>query len=140
MIFKEYLFTEKLPILNKALDAYALRQKVIAKNIANATSVAYQPEEVKFEELFNKSKIALTGSITDNRHIPLGKKSDEEIYPEDKKSFIPEPEIYFSGDSHVNIDKEMAELAKNQIRFRYASKAAKSYFNDLQIAIRGLIR
>lgn len=95
---------------------------------------------VNLEELFNENKITITGSKSDDRHIPLGKKSENEIYPEQSKSYIPEPQIFFSGDSHVNIDKEMADLAINQIKFRYASKTVKSYFNDLQMAIRGVIR
>lgn len=137
MIYKQYLFKQRLPLLNKALDAYALRQKVIAKNIANATSIGYKPQEVKFEELLNAPDIVAKGKITNELHIPIGKKEVNEIELKAEEANVPEPEVYFSGESSVNIDKEMANLAKNQIRFRFASQIVKSYFQGLQSAITG---
>lgn len=123
--------------MNRAIDTYALRQTVISKNIANATSPHYRPEAVKFEEFFNEAQSVAKGTKTDERHISLGGKSPGEIEGEVQQAAVPKPEVYFSGDTHVNIDKEMSKLAENQIRFRYISKTLKSYFQGLNNAITG---
>lgn len=140
MIFKELIFKDRLPLLNRALDAYALRQRTIAKNIANATSVNYRPESVKFEELFHQPEVAASGSVTSEQHIPIGVKNRDDLEAEIEPTPVPKPEIYFSGESHVNIDKEMADLAQNQIKFRFASRTIKNYFTTLQNAITGMSR
>ena len=48
--------------MNKALDAYALRQQTFAKNIANADTPNYRPEKVEFEELFHREEVVLKRS------------------------------------------------------------------------------
>jgi flagellar basal-body rod protein FlgB len=129
-----------MPLLNKALDAYSMRQAGIAKNIANATTPGYQPEKVRFEELFQESSVTTVGLTSDEKHIPLGKTNSNNVVASELKANIPEPEVFFSGESHVNIDKEMSELAQNQIRYRFATKAVKAYFTAMQTAIRGAVR
>ncbi len=140
MIFRNHLFKNELPLMNRALDAYALRQQTSAKNIANATSPNYRPERVKFEEFFNEQSAALTGSRTEQLHIPLGKPSVADIEGVKENRPIPAAEVYFSGDTHVNIDREMSELAQNQIRYRFTSRMVKKFFGDLSSVITGSTR
>jgi flagellar basal-body rod protein FlgB len=135
----DHLFNKKLPLYNRALDAYALRQQIAAKNIANSTTPEYRPESVRFEEEFHKAKFSSgRGLRTDRHHIPLGAPIDSEIKGE-KEDAVPKPEVLFSGESHVNVDKEMSQLAQNQIRFRMASRMTGKYFQGLQTAIKGTI-
>jgi len=124
--------------LNRALDAYALRQQTIAKNIANSSSPHYRPEKVRFEEFFQEQDVVAQGVRDDGMHIPIGVKPEGEVMPEKELAPVPKPEIYFSGESHVNIDKEMSELAQNQIRFRFASSMVKKYFQGISSSIRGV--
>ncbi len=137
MIFRYHLFNDKLPLYSRALDTYALRERTIAKNIANTSSPHYKPEMVKFEEFFKNQEIATTGSITNENHIPIGPPTTGEIQGELASKPVPQPEIYFSGDSHVNIDKEMSDLAENQIRFRFASRLVKKFFTGINSAVSG---
>lgn len=123
--------------MNKALDAYSLRQRTISKNIANVTSPHYRPEEVKFEEFFNEAETSAKGTQTDEMHIPIGKKGVDQVEAERADAEVPAPEVYFSGETHVNIDKEMSKLAQNQIRFRFGSLMVKGYFQGMQSAING---
>ncbi|MCS7000142.1 MAG: flagellar basal body rod protein FlgB [Bacteroidota bacterium] len=138
MDVRDYLFREKLPLMNTALEAYALRQRTIAKNIANATTPGYRPERVRFEEEFLESEMLLRGSRTDPQHVIIGPPLDSEVRPHREDAPVPRPEVYFAGESHVNVDKEMSELAKNQIRFRLVARLAQRYFNSLQQAIKGM--
>lgn len=137
MDVRDYLFREKLPLMSTALEAYALRQRTIAKNIANATTPGYRPERVRFEEEFLQSELMLRGTRTNAQHIGIGPPFDDEVQPEREQAPVPKPEVYFVGESHVNVDKEMGELAKNQIRFRLVARLAQRYFSGLQQAIKG---
>ncbi len=133
-----HLFKAKVPLLNTALDAYSMRQRTIARNIANATSPNYRPERVKFEEEFARLQgVATQGERSDKRHIAIGPAKSDGVQPAVEDAPVPQPEILFSGDSHVNIDNEMANLAQNQIRHRFASRILSRYFKGLQGAIRG---
>jgi len=129
--------------MNRAMDAYALRQQTTAKNIANASTPHYRPERVRFEELFHKQNVVISGAKTqgsDSVNIPIGKRTGDAEEGVKAEREIPEPDIFFSGETHVNIDKEMSEMAQNQIRFRFVSLRTKSYFQGMSNAITGTSR
>lgn len=139
MSVRNLMFKGRIPLLNRALDAYTLRQKTIAKNIANATTPNYRPERVRFEEEFQKIQgVAAKGMKTSMMHIPTGAPNPGEIEGQVEDAAVPKPEVFASGESHVSLDNEMAELAQNQIRFRFASKMMGRYFKGLQGAIKGV--
>ncbi len=140
MSVRDLMFRGRLPLLNRAMDTYALRQKTIAQNIANATTPNYRPERVRFEEEFQRLQgVVAQGETTDDRHIPMGAPRPEAIEGTAEDAAIPKPEVFFSGESHVNIDKEMSQLAENQIRFRFASRMTARYFKGMQGAIKGIV-
>lgn len=135
MKVNDRLFNDRVPILNKAMDAYSLRSHVSAKNIANINTTGYKPERVKFEELFNKQVVSLSGSGSNDKHLKIGKEQDNSAEIEYQK--IPEPEKYNSGENDLNIDKEMSEIAENQIRFQFTSQTLSKYFRQMGAAITG---
>ncbi len=132
----------KIPLLSKALDVYALRQKVISSNIANITTEGYHSQRVSFEEEMSG---ALGGSVvrpeaTEPGHI--GSLTDASGLPEPavlpvtaEHTLHEDPKA--SGINDVDIDNEMAELAKNQIRFRFASRLLAATFKSIDDSIRG---
>lgn len=139
MSVRDLMFRGRLPLLNRALDTYTLRQKTIAQNIANATTPNYRPERVRFEEEFQRLQgVVAEGNRTSDRHIPLGAPNPGSIEGTEEDAMIPKPEVFFSGESHVNVDKEMSALAENQIRFRFASRMTARYFRGMQSAIKGM--
>ncbi len=136
MIFRDHLFKVRVPLMNKALDAYSLRLRTISKNIANVNSPHYRPQMVKFEELFQKQDVVLKGQRSSDRHIPIGQSPDD-VTGELNNTAIPESEVYFSGETHVNIDKEMSAMAENQIRFQFVSQQMARHFRGLSSSITG---
>jgi flagellar basal-body rod protein FlgB len=140
MVFRFHLFKEGLPLMNRALDAYALRQQTISKNMANATSPHYRPERVKFEEFFHKQQIVIGGSREFSKDIPMGNAHGDVKEGEKEPKPIPEPEIFFEGETHVNIDHEMSQLAQNQIRFKFGSQMANRFFTGISSSISGVLR
>jgi len=126
----------KLPLLEKGLDAYALRQKSISDNIANVDTPGYKRSAVRFEEDLKAAldKTGLRGYRTDLQHFRVGNPRIEDVEP---VPFHPDDNSLASGKNNVDIDHEMAELAKNQIRFEYASRLIQRGFTHIRSAIRG---
>jgi len=132
----------KIPLLGKALDVYALRQKVISSNIANITTVGYREKSVSFEEQFSGAmeQGSIEQEVTDGRHIAASTSDPMIVDPQivetpPENSLSTDP--LASGINNVDIDSEMADLAKNQIRFNFASRLLTDTFRDIQSSIRG---
>jgi flagellar basal-body rod protein FlgB len=134
-----------IPLLNKALDAYALRQRVLASNVANITTTGYKSQTVSFEDQLAKaaSGLAVGGAQTEGGHVAFGTgQSISEIQPRVYDASEDRPEgsnAMASGFNDVDIDNEMAELAKNQIRFKFSSRLLGDAFKGMQKAIRGTL-
>ena len=73
----------KIPVLGRALDAYALRQKVIAGNLANITTPGYKAQSVKFDDELSGAMqpSSIPGMTTDARHMPIGAEADAGATP-----------------------------------------------------------
>jgi flagellar basal-body rod protein FlgB len=119
--------------LEKVLDYSALKQKVIGKNIANATTVGYKREDVEFVNVFDEANNKL--KVDNARHIKSG---DKVITPESELVVVQDKDTEkVSGFNNVDIDKEMAELAENNVMFKFAARRMNMYFRDLQAVIKG---
>ncbi len=137
MKISEFLLKKTtVTVLNKGLDAYAMRQKSIADNVANIDTPGYKRSSVTFEEDLKKAldHRGVFGARTDPRHLRVGDAKLEDVQP---VAYIPRDKSVASGKNNVDIDHEMAELAKNQIRVSYASRLLQGTFNRLKSAIRG---
>ncbi|MFQ5751322.1 MAG: flagellar basal body rod protein FlgB [bacterium] len=119
-----------VPILKKSLDAYATRHKAIAENIANIDSQGYRPLKVSFEEnlrnmLQKKHAIAMK---TNSRHMDIG------------SSVLEVKETVVNDQDKVDVEAEMAELAKNQIRFEFAARLLARKYENIRASIIGRFR
>jgi flagellar basal-body rod protein FlgB len=122
-------------LLDQSLDASALRQRVRASNIANVATMGYQRREVSFEK---ELRTAMQGAapnlaVTDSRHI--GQPGNVEQVR--AKVYVPRDGSLASGANNVDIDYEMAELAKNQALFTSVAQFLGGRFRGLRSAIRG---
>jgi flagellar basal-body rod protein FlgB len=134
----------RIPILNKALDAYSSRQKVIASNIANIGTIGYRSKAVVFQRELQGAmeQPVITPVRTNEMHLNVaGLAEDGETVKvvDAATTGLAPGESTDNGANNVNIDHEMAELAKNQIRFKFASKLLGDSFRGLQKSIRGIV-
>jgi flagellar basal-body rod protein FlgB len=134
----------RIPLLQTALNAYALRNKVSAANIANVNTVGYKSKSVTFEEELAgaMTRGTVTTARTNSRHIPLGDAGHPDTpaqVVEDRNGTGTQKDELASGVNNVDIDHEMAELAKNQIRFRFAARLVSESFKGIQKSIRGQV-
>ena len=137
MKISDFIFNRtKIPALHKSLDAYAMRQKSISDNIANVDTPGYKRSEVTFEDDLKAAldKKGLFGYRTHPKHMRVGRPRIDEVKP---IPTIPKDDSLASGKNNVDIDREMAELAKNQIRFSFAARFMEGTFDKLRSAIRG---
>lgn len=106
-------------MLRAALDAAALRQRVVADNIANSETPGFTPREVRFEEFLNQvvsGKPALSMAATDSHHLTPGGGVSIPA-PQVVEATPPDPA---SGQSPGDFDLEraMAELNENKVQYQ----------------------
>lgn len=121
-------------IMTKGLNASWKRNEVISNNIANANTPNFKKMEVKFEELLKDymNQKSIKGFKTNERHIPIGINSINNLNYQVKamNDFSTR-----SDGNNVDIDIEMAELAKNDIYFRTLSTQINSKMQRIKLVI-----
>jgi flagellar basal-body rod protein FlgB len=133
--------TTKIPTLNKALDAYSLRQKTTAANIANVETVGYRSKAVTFQEELgsaSESGSTLPLATTDGNHLTssTGDSAETAIVDAANEGLIAD-DPYASGVNNVDIDHEMTDMADTQLRYKTAAHLMTGVFRDLQTSIKG---
>lgn len=132
------LFDNKFTILEKGLDAYSIRSRALANNIANVNTPKYKREDIQFEELLSEAlgenSPKIEGNKTDAMHMEINSvpklDSLEPNFIKDKKTFMR------NDKNNVDIEKEQAEFAKNNIRYQFASNRISSNFTLLKSVIK----
>lgn len=130
----------KIPILNKALDAYAARQRVIANNLANANTIGYRAKSVVFEEELEKASHPSVHLTTTHEHHLAPQESTPGVKVVDaaeERDLPNDPTA--SGANDVDVDIEMTKLADTQLRFKFASRMMAETFRGIQKSIRGQV-
>jgi flagellar basal-body rod protein FlgB len=107
--------TSHSKLLAKAMDAYALRQKAIASNIANIDTPGYKRLDVDFEEELMKAQ-----------RLSSTQKELHEIDP--KMSETEDP---------IQLEDEMFTLSDTQIRVQLVTRALRHSFSLLRTGITG---
>lgn len=109
--------TPAMYVLEKALDAATLRQRVIAHNVANVNTPGFKRTDVIFEEKLVRALGLETGVElyrTHPHHLPA---AGFELTPE----VVPDNSTTMRADgNNVDIDREMVDLAQNSLNFNFA--------------------
>jgi flagellar basal-body rod protein FlgB len=127
------LFSGTISTLENALTYSSTKQKVISNNIANIDTPNYKAKNVSFRAAYDDALAKnLKTNKTNQKHIDFKSKT---ISP----SFIlhTQPVSYNESGNSVDIDKEMADLASNQIYYNALTERISGKFSSLQNVIRG---
>jgi len=123
----------KIQLLEKFIDYCSVKNKAISKNIANIGTENYKRQDVSFSDLFDDN-LKNNLKIEKSRHIQISNAdqlgSDIELLNDSKTEGTSEV-------NNVNLEKEMAELAKNTLDYRFAVRKISSHFKEIQSAIKG---
>lgn len=136
MIKTGLLDQSRLRTLKKAVDVYAKRQEITARNISNVQTSGYRTEELKFEDLISGATHQLQGSRTHKGHLSLGRRDVGAAEPE----MVETPSNFDNGVNNVDIDKEMTDLATTDLSYRLATRLLSMRYSTLRGAIKGQIR
>lgn len=104
-------------LLEKALDASLLKNETIADNIANVDTPGYKRKDVRFEEFLRNAQ------------------NTDSIEPEVVTEY--DSLNYRKDGNNVDIDAEMAEMAKNTIRYNVLISRMNGKFRDMRTVMKG---
>ncbi len=132
MIEKLY---QKSNLLEKSLNASWARNEVISQNLANVDTPNYKRKDVTFEQYLNESLDSrkLEGITTDERHIPIKSKNIDKIKPEITQDNS-DTSMRIDG-NNVDIDSEMAYLAKNTIQYNSLIQMINNSYSKIKNVI-----
>lgn len=119
------LFDKNIQVLEKSMDMYLVRHAVIADNIANAETPQFKARRVDFEQELQRA--------TDQQDSGLGRNIASIT-----------PNVYQDIDSEVgsdlntvDMDREMADMTKNDLKYSAATQSISKKFALLKYAIGG---
>lgn len=120
---------------SKALDGSWLRNQLISNNLANANTPGFKRQDVDFQKVLQDflGQGELRMVRTNAKHMPLGQDAAESL------TFNVDTEYGTSvrrDENNVNVDVEMAELAKNQLYYTAVVDSVNSDIRKLRTAIR----
>lgn len=107
-------------LVSKLLGVAALRQRVIAQNIANVNTPEYQEREVAFEEMFAKHLKSGGDALAARPELVTGAGGVTRV-----------------DGNNVDIDQEMTALTKNNLMYSTLAQILASQVGDLRSAITG---
>ncbi|OIJ09897.1 flagellar basal body rod protein FlgB [Anaerobacillus arseniciselenatis] len=122
-------------LLEQSLNASSMRQKTISQNIANVDTPNYKAKKTVFEHQLNNAinNQHLNAHRTDARHFHFGGKesSGAEVVVDRKNT------MFNHNGNNVDIEHEMAEMAKNQIYYNALIDRLNGRFNNIRTVVGG---
>jgi flagellar basal-body rod protein FlgB len=125
------LFGSDVGLISKVLDMELQRQNIVGSNMANIKTPGYKPRKLMFEDelqaalgLDAKGKM----SRTDKGHMPA-LFDPEGFGAEWKEAFKPR---VVHGEDRVDLDKEMAVMAKTNLHYSALTTIIRSRFEGLK--------
>ena len=126
-----------VPSIEKSLDTYSKRQRAISNNIANVATPGYKAQKVNFEEQYSKyldKENSIQMKRTHNKHIPLDNMTLDRVRSE---VTLRKTTLDDSGINNVDIEKEMSELAQNNLKYELNVALLRKRLTDLRSGIKG---
>ena len=123
--------------LSRAMTAANMRQEVISHNIANVNTPNFRKSDLVFEDMLAQE---LYGTTDDGRLKPARTHAKHLPTPEDPFYALPQivedkSTLMRVDDNNVDIDVEMANLAKNQIYFNALATQMAGYVSKMKSVI-----
>jgi flagellar basal-body rod protein FlgB len=125
------MFDGDIGLVGKVLDMQLQRQNVVTSNMANIKTPDYRARKLMFEEEL-QAALGLDArgkmSRTDRKHMPVVF-DPEGFGPDWKKAFKPR---IVHGEDRVDLDKEMAVMAKTNLHYSALTTVIRSRFEGLR--------
>ena len=126
------LFGGTIQKLQNSLDLATTKNNTIANNVANVDTPNYKAKGVAFKDVLTSELNVLEAKRTDPRHLSFNEDSSKGY-----RVFQKAGGSYNNNGNNVDIDKEMTELAKNQIYYQGLTDRISGKFKSMQSVLRG---
>lgn len=132
------LFRGTVSALSRSLDLRARKHELTLNNVANADTPNFKPVIMNVEKALQRDVKAVSSTRlhrTNDKHLPAGQQGDGASST--TTSAVDDP-LLFRGDKNgVDIDAEMAALAKNSLLYKASAQIVASKFRGLKHVISG---
>lgn len=127
------LFDGTFLTLERSLDYSTTKNRTISNNISNLDTPHYKAKDVQFKTILsNELTNQITAKKTHPKHLPF------QVHQGKSYHIKPRNNTTFNHNgNNVDVDKEMAELAKNQIYYQGVVDRINGKFNKIQTVLRG---
>jgi len=127
------LFDGTIQTLEKSLAYSTAKNRIIADNIANVDTPNYKAKKVVFKNvLASTMDKTIQNKRTHSKHFSFRNMVDQSYVVRENTNTM-----YNHNGNNVDIDQEMAELAKNQIYYQAVVDRLNGKFSIIEKVIRG---
>ncbi len=114
----------------RALDFHMARQNLLAANIANVDTPGYAPKELSRADRPGQTSFSLSLAVTDADHIAVNNSGGQAGFEvSEEREIVPGNDL-----NYVSLDREMARLAANSIRFQVVGNMVSKHLGMLRYA------
>ena len=136
-MLEQIVGSKALDVMQRGMGAANLRQEVISHNIANVNTPNFKKSDVIFEDLLAKElDLDATGRLkvvrTHDRHMPIAFRGRAAA----KVELDPSSSMRYDK-NNVDIDVEMASLAKNSLYFNALARQVGAEFSRMRTVVAG---
>ncbi len=137
MLLEQIVNSATIDYMQRGMEAASMRHEVISDNIANVNTPNFRKSDVIFEDLLAKE---IYGDEEAGRRLKMVRTHDKHLPMEVHRKAAPviqrdETTIMRVDDNNVDIDMEMASLAKNQLYYNALATEMKEHFAKLKSVI-----
>lgn len=132
-------FGRNVDLISREMNVLALRNNVIANNIANSDTPNFKRSDVNFETSLKKALdsenvVPFPQYITDPKHIPFER-------PVDYRSVAPRRVLDYltqakNNGNNVDIEKEGMDALENQLLYTTLAQSISSAYQRVQIVLK----
>lgn len=135
-VMSDFLTTKTETLLGKALDFRSQRHDLLASNIANKDTPNYKAEDMVFEGQLKAALHADQPGPLNTRHARHldGNNAPSLELVQARRINSAAPFVDFNGNS-VDIDREMAKIAENQLMYNATTRMMGHHFKMLKTAM-----
>ncbi|SDJ02012.1 flagellar basal body rod protein FlgB [Salimicrobium halophilum] len=123
------LFGDTFHVLENSLNYASEKNRAISNNISNVDTPGYKAKDVSFGKMLEGE---LQATRTNARHLPFNQGERNGF-----RTTVRSGTTYNHNGNNVDIDKEMTELANNQIYYQALVDRISGKFRSLESVIKG---
>ncbi|MBA2174118.1 flagellar basal body rod protein FlgB [Halobacillus locisalis] len=127
------LFGSTIQSLENSMNYSTAKNRAISNNIANVDTPGYKAKDVVFKDMLSAEMSSIPTKRTNTRHIDFQSRTGTSSF----QTITVQNSTYNHNGNNVDIDKEMNELAQNQIQYQALTSRISSKFQGLERVLRG---